>query len=412
MTLASRLAAASLALLAGALVAPGVGAAEQRVVGLVELQGTAADAEQGWPDNGIGKLRGEDAALRAALEHTLQLGGGFSTHAVAEGYAGAHGTIGITEAWLGWAPVPASPLRHRLRVGAFIPPISLENGGIAWSPERTLTPSVLDAWLGEELRATGLEYELRWLGAQAGSDHDLGLRVGAFWHNDTAGTILSWRGWASNDRVTPYNHTLPLPVRAAFLGGGIYAGKSLITDPFLEIDGDPGYYLAAEWRYRDALRLRAAHYDNEADPMQFKEDQIGWLTRFDSIGAQWQPNEATVLIADWLYGNTLAGSASSPYGVYNEYGAWFVLASRRFAFGTLSARVEGFKVEDLDVNSGDDNDEDGSAYTLAWLREVGAQDTLGVERYAISSSRPDRAALGQPVDQDEVQLRVAFRRSF
>lgn len=398
--------------LVAALAAARAGAAEQRFVGLVELQGTAADAEPSWLDGGLGKLRGEDAALRAAFEHGLQLGETFATQLVVEGYAGEHGAFGISEAWLEWAPVPTSPLRHRVRLGAFIPPISLENGGVAWTPDHTLTPSVLDAWIGEELKLTGLDYELRWLGAQSGSDHDLGLRFGAFVHNDTSGTILSWRGWVANDRVTPYNHTLPLPVRAAFLPGGPYAGKTLLTDPYLEIDDQPGYFLSAEWRWRDALRLRLARYDNQADPTLFEEGQIGWLTRFDALGAQWQPDEATVLIAQYLAGDTLAGSALSPYGVYNEYDAWFVLASRRFGSARLSARYEAFAVDDEDVNLIDDNREDGSALTLAWLRDLGRRDELGVELLALSSTRPERAAVGQAVDADELQLRVVLRRSF
>ncbi len=404
---------AHLAFLFGAgLLVAAASAAEQRLVGLVEVQATAYDAELGWPDNGIGKLRGEDGALRVAAEHTLQLGAGFSTHLVAEAYGGAHGTLGITEYWLGYAPVPTSALRHRLKLGAFLPPVSLENGGTSWSTVYTLTPSVLNAWIGEELRTTGLEYELRWLGAQAGSAHDFSLRGGLFMYNDTAGTILSWRGWAANDRVTPINHTLPLPVRAAFLSGGQYAGKTLITDPFLEIDDQAGFYLAAEWRFRDAFRARLAHYDNQADPMLFAENQIGWLTRFDALGAQWQLDEATVLIAQWLYGDTLAGDPSSSYGVYNEYDAWFVLVSRRFAFGRLSARYERFGVKDLDGNNDDDNREDGSAFTLAWLRPLGERTELGLEFFAISSLRPDRDELGQPMDLDEVQLRLMFRRAF
>lgn len=400
-----------------ALHAPSAHAAEQTVAGWVELSGRASAAGLGFDEGGLGALRsgygdGGSAALRAVLEHDWQIDDAFATHLVVSGWSDPYPAVGVTEAWLAWAPAPRSAWRWRARGGAFLAPFTLESTDRGWTTPYALSPAVLDAWLGEEVGVTGLELELRRLAAPTGGDHDLALRIGAFRGGDTAGTVLSWRGWAANDRVTPFNHTLALPVRAPFLPGGIYEGGGGRTDPFLEIDGRPGYYALATWRWRDRFELRGGRYDNRADPLRFAEGQIGWRTRFDTLGAVWH-GARYELIAQWLQGDTLAGTKTSPYGVYDEYAAGYLLVSRRLAGERrVSLRYERFFVTDDDANPDDDNRQDGVGAALAWRRPVDATSELLIELRWIASERPERALLGEPVGRDERQLQVALRRRF
>ena len=45
-----------------------------------------------------------------------------------------------------------------VKAGAFFPPFSLENTELGWTPYWTLTPSAIDSWFGDELRAIGTEF--------------------------------------------------------------------------------------------------------------------------------------------------------------------------------------------------------------------------------------------------------------
>src|SRR5258705_9405197 len=56
-----------------------------------------------------------------------------------------------------YRPVSTSAFRWSIKAGAFFPPISLENTEIGWTSPWTLTPSAINAWVGEELRTIGLE---------------------------------------------------------------------------------------------------------------------------------------------------------------------------------------------------------------------------------------------------------------
>lgn len=159
-----------------------------------------------------------------AVEHRLWLSSTVSTHLTLDGYLGNDSTFGMTEGWLSWRPVPRSSWQHRFRAGNFIPPFSLEHGGTAWTSFWMPSACLLNSWVGEEVKVTGIEYSLRYSGAMAAGRDSLALRSALFYNNDTSGTLLSWRGWVATDRVTPHGRSLPLPDRAVFRPGGTFAG--------------------------------------------------------------------------------------------------------------------------------------------------------------------------------------------
>ena len=68
----------------------------------------------------------------------------------------------VLEAFVRWRPVSTTPVRFTLEAGAFFPPISLENTEIGWTSPWTLTPSAINAWVGEELRTIGAEATVEW----------------------------------------------------------------------------------------------------------------------------------------------------------------------------------------------------------------------------------------------------------
>src|SRR5580704_1547165 len=72
--------------------------------------------------------------------------------------------VDLIDAYVRYRPVSTSRWRWSVRTGAFFPPVSLENTGIGWTPEWTLTPSAINAWVGEELRIIGGESTIEWRG--------------------------------------------------------------------------------------------------------------------------------------------------------------------------------------------------------------------------------------------------------
>ncbi|HET7587677.1 MAG TPA: hypothetical protein VFL45_06305 [Gammaproteobacteria bacterium] len=394
-------------------------AADQEVSGLLAPFFVSADATRSWVDRGLGKLRegaangqqAHHAGLRLALDYRAQLTDTLGASVALDGYADGHSAGGITEAWLRYAPVPTSAYQFRYRAGLFLPPLSFENTAAGWTTPYTLTPSLLNDWIGEELRAAGVEAAVKRLGVQSDSPSNFALRVGLFEYNDTAGTILSWRGWAANNRVTPWNHVLPLPDRPAFRPGGPFRGANH-TDPFIDVGGEPGYYVIGSWQYLDRLHLQVARYDNRADSTAFSHGQIGWRTRFSQIGLRWHPARGTDVIAQYLAGDTLAGRRGSPFSVYNKYSSWFVLASRQWRAHRLSVRYERFRVTDEDVTPLDNNNETGHAWTLAYQYELWHNLFAGLEYMVVASGRPERALNGVRPAVSERQWKIALRYFF
>ena len=70
-----------------------------------------------------------------------------------------------------------------------------------------LVSTAIGSWMGEEVKVLGLE-------ATAKGDlgeHELAATIAGFDYNDTAGALLTFRGWALHDRKTLAFRKQPLP---------------------------------------------------------------------------------------------------------------------------------------------------------------------------------------------------------
>ena len=89
----------------------------------------------------------------------------------------------------------------RGKAGAFYPRLSLENVDAGWSNLYALSSSVINTWIGEELRTIGTEArvvrELPWV-----TDQQVSFEGALYVANDPTGAALTWRGWAAHDRQT------------------------------------------------------------------------------------------------------------------------------------------------------------------------------------------------------------------
>ncbi len=371
-----------------------------------DLRAAAASGQTSYLNGGLGKLRFDGNhdglqlgylrfAYRGNPTETLR----FTAEAFAWGDSDVN-AVDLTEILLSWRPVPHSAWRSELKVGAFYPPISLENRMRGWRSPYSLSFSAINSWIGEELRTIGVEYNLDWLRQQQGRAFNFGLTAAAYGWNDPAGIVVALRGWAVHDRQTS------LFGRVGRTGQGIINGRTLFYD---DIDGKVGYYAGLTANYRGALELRALRYDNRADPAEEAPaiDDYAWHTVFDSYGLRWTVNEHWTLIAQALTGNTAAGDIAPPN--YWRFDSWFALGSWQRGPHRLTLRFDDFSMRQLVSHFPGYNHDDGDAITAAWMYQINERWNVALEGLRIRSTLAARGWLSAPTTADEKQWQLALR---
>ncbi len=397
-------------LVARLLVPSPAAAGDYKISGYTDFRLVYPSDTEGFLGGGLGKARwasNGQATIRPELGAVLLRGDATpfpALHAVVElRYDTQQKTVlDILDAFARYRPVSVTRWRWGIKAGAFFPPISLENSDIGWVSPWTLTPSAINSWVGDELRIIGSEAGVEWRGDV---DH-INLAGALFAWNQPAGVAIADRGWVLDDHpVGLLDHVRrPDAVAATFVPPGQDYGP-LYTDEFHQVDGNPGWYLTANWDRPDYGRLTALYYDNNADPAAH-DSVAAWRTKFWSAGAQTQASNVT-LIAQGMTGST----AIEPAGVgmiTTDFRSAFLLigwqrdnwryALRGDLFSTSNSRSGG---------------EHGHAVTAAiswkpyrWLR-------LTSELMKIDSWRPQRQLDDNgPKRIGETQFQVAAKLSF
>src|SRR6476660_3846242 len=185
----------------------------------------AADGEQSWVDGGFGKLRssgggGRDFRLTAQLGNfnlvwQPQFTYSLSATVVGSLQGGERTEAGLSQAYVSFRPMRSDKLAFSARAGLMWPPISLEHEGADWHVKDSITPSAINAWIGEEVRPLAAEATL----ATTVGSHQFRATAAVIAANDTSGTLLTFRGWALHDRTTLAFNRQPLPPLDAEIAG-------------------------------------------------------------------------------------------------------------------------------------------------------------------------------------------------
>ena len=77
--------------------------------------------------------------------------------------------------------------------------------------------------------------------------------MAAFLGNDTAGTMLAWKGWSIHDRQTRFQDDLPLPPLPQIQPGALFQTQAPFSEPVREVDERVGYHISGEWRWGKKL---------------------------------------------------------------------------------------------------------------------------------------------------------------
>jgi hypothetical protein len=400
---------------------PALAAPALDVSGIVDLKGAVADGEQSWNEGSFGKLRfggdangdaNADVTFTGALVLKSRLAWDVDAYAHIEVDPQHDAPLGLAEGYLRWKPM-AWGTRFQVRAGAFYPPISLEHDGPGWRTTRTLTPSAINSWVGEEVKVAGVE---------AGATRqtmigDLSAGLALFGFNDTAGTLLTFRGWALHDRQSTVGGDFPLP-EFSDEWWEMRAPQVRRAQPFLEVDNRAGYYARAEWRPDFApIAVDLLRYDNNGDRSSDREEgQTSWDTRFWSLGARAAPVEGVEILAQAMTGSSvwidLGGAGPGIYVDDIDFRAAYVLVDKTLGESGVALRLDVFETDDNQTGNLVATPEDGIAFTAAWRVPVFDRASLFIEGVHVESERAARTLLGDEPSQSQTSVQAAFRFAF
>jgi hypothetical protein len=399
---------------------PGYAAAQVDILsretahGVVDLRASAADGEQSFTKDGFGKARyggstdagwaGRFQVAQAALEWTPRLNWEWSAVIDAGYQPGQEHPFDLYQAYILFKPVPHSATRFAAKLGYFYPPISLEHDARVWGLTDAITPSAINSWIGEEVKVVGAEAKV----SRDFGDQTLEVNAALFAYDDTAGTLLAFRGWALHDLQSQAQGSFPLPPRSHLLT--MLQGDD--TYSTLRIDHRLGYYAKVAWSLPAPVRLEALYYDNNGDRLSTVPDwQWAWKTRFTSLAATVRIDPKTRLMAQALNGHTEMGFPVRPLSSV-AFRSAFALVRRDVGKDALTFRADFFETKDdarrLPVSSG----EHGWALMGAWRHPFNDSLDLRLEALHINSTRPSRLLAGEAPHQAQNVLQSSLRFSF
>ena len=382
---------------------------------VIDFRVVLTDGERSFSDGGFGKSRfggGGDTAELHAVPATAELvwhgpvAWGVSGTVAAAYQDGQDQPVDLIQAYATWRPVPRGETRFSVRAGLYWPEISLEHQGPAWQVADMITPSAINAWIGEEVKVVGLEGTA----SRPLAGGRLSATLGLFGFNDTAGTLLALRGWALSDRQTGAFSRQVLPP----LGADIAAAQPPWTTPALEVDHRIGFYGRLEYQMIAPVTLSAFYYDNRGEPTAFtSHGQWGWRTRFLNLGARAELGPHTRLLAQALTGSTRMGQdpGADDYWVETHFRAAYLRLTQEVGPFALSGRFDLFDTRQSGEYVHADDDENGWSLTGAADWHVTRQAQLILEWLHVESDRPARLRLGEPAQQGQNIVQAAMRLS-
>ncbi|MBV9993771.1 MAG: hypothetical protein JO127_01030 [Caulobacteraceae bacterium] len=408
----------------GALLAAAPGAAAAQVAllspetihAVVDLRAAAANGEPSFADEGFGKaiyggdgskaLKGRLDLALAALEWTPRLGWDWSAVVDVVNQPDQEHPVDLAQAYAVFKPTPRSDTRFQARFGYFYPPISLEHDRRVWGLTDVITPSAINSWIGEEVKVVGAEATI----SRQGGLGRVAATGALFGFDDTAGTLLSFRGWAFDDRQGQLMGSFPLPPRSPFFARA--QGDDTYTT--LEIDHRGGYYAKLEWAPADwPVTLEGLHYDNRGDRRAVTPpEQWAWATNFTDFGATARIGEHTRLRAQGLWGRTQFGF-QTPKGIWVDviFRSAYLSATQDIGKGSLTLRGDIFDTHDRTMAFSDDKNEHGWGVTAAWRRPLTRHLDLRLEALHVESTRPARSLAGEGPGQSQTVLQSSLRFS-
>ena len=404
-------------LIIGALLIAGPAAADpffsrEDLHGYLDLRLSAADGESSWLNGGFGKtsvsgggggFRGRAELAQGMVAWTPHLT--WDLDAILVGQYQPSGDRGPTlgEAYLRWRPARGGATRISARAGLFYPPVSLEHeAGAFWVDRDMITPSAINSWIGEEVKVVGVEATV----TQKVSGGQISLTGAIFGFNDTAGTLIAFRGWSLDDVIVGAPDHYPLPPLSAL----VRAVQAPRTNPVFEIDHRPGAYARLGWKPEPNLTLNAVYYDNGGAVGAGASGQSSWRTRFGDAGVRYDLDATNRLIGQAIIGRTRFGLSSGELVADTSFRAAYLRATHDLGRDSLSARADLFDTTNHAGLEYGDTNEQGWAVGADYRKRLSGHADLLFEALHVQSNRPARRdILGLPPGQGQTLLQASLR---
>ena len=372
------------------------------------------DGERSWVDGGFGKLRSgsngdgtfEPELGNASIVWKPQLTWSVGAIVVGSVEGGQRANAGLSQAYLTFRPMRSSNLAFSARAGLMWPPVSLEHEGADWHVKDSITPSAINSWIGEEVRPVAAEANL----AFTIGDSKLRATGALMAANDSAGALLTFRGWALHDRTTLAFNRQPLPP----LDADIASYQAPYTHPLNNIPPGfgrrPGYYVKLAWAPAAPVRFELFRYDNEANPEAINSNfEWGWHTSFEEAGLVADLGSGTQLKAQALSGRTLMGYPENGIRwIHNRFRSAYVLLTRPFGPVGLTGRADLFDTRNSGTDVNSEYDEHGWSGMIAakhdWKHFTGLLEFLHVW-----SRRNELEGVGLDPNQSQSQIQAEIR---
>jgi len=379
-----------------------------------DIRLVALDGEKSWVDGGFGKLRsGSDGDLRIRpqlgnvdLVWKPQFTWSLGAIVVGALQGGERTQAGLSQAYLTYKPMRGSKVSFSARAGLMWPPVSLEHEGADWHVKDSITPSAINSWIGEEVRPVAAEGTI---GFNLGR-HTIRATAAVMAANDTAGTLLTFRGWALHDRTTLAFNRQPLPP----LEDPIEYYQAPYTHPLLDLGVGfaerPGYYAKLAWQLPVPVRVELFRYDNRANPEVVNRDlEWGWNTHFNEAALVANLPAGTEFKMQAMQGRTRMGTAETGRRwIDNRFRSAFALLTRPFGTIRLTGRIDAFDTRNRGSDVRDEYDDKGWSAMIAAKRDWTHFSAI-LELLHVSSKREDREEVGIEPRQRQTQLQAELR---
>jgi hypothetical protein len=385
--------------------------------GFIDFRAALADGQSSWLNGDYGKARyggderqewrGHIEIAEASLIWHPRFTENIGAYVHIAHQPDQDHAVDLIEAYVTLRSDPNASLRASGKIGVFFPQASLEHDEFGWSVYHSITPSAINTWFGEEIKVAGVEATLR----HGFGGGDVSFTASAFGGNDTAGTLIAFRGWSLHDLEAQAFGIFPIPDNAP-ARKALWGWQDDWSQSMLEIDGRIGFYGQVRYDGDGGLVLNAMHYDNAGDRMAVDGMQWGWETRFTNFGARLEPAAGAVLLAQYLTGETKSGWYMPEVVIDVEFSSFYVLGAVDLGLFELSGRYDDFRVDDQSFVALDNENEEGSAITLAIGRQLSPAVMARLEVMRIDSERPQRADAGLPVGDEQTVVQSSLKYEF
>ncbi len=389
------------------------------IYGFVAARTGIAESQDSWLEGGFGRFDIGDSSddqfsfFEAEIQLALEWSIGESTlvylHAQgrSEDANEAAKSFGLVEGFVEYSVYADETESLALQLGQIFLPTSQENTEGLWQSPYTLTLSTWNSWIGQELRpfSFNLNYQ-----SETFEGNQISTSFGIFQGNDSLGSQLAWGGWRMSRRLSVTNEVLPLGPLFSLQDNAVFneqrddGSKAFGRD----LDNRLGYHAHINWRNPEVFSLRASYVDNRGD-RKLSRGEYAWDTSFVNLGAHWQIAEQWELLGEFIQGKTGMGAGAAVVDV--DFSNAYIMSSWKGRSNRISLRFEDFELKERDFSLAENNDEDGTAWTLAWIYQNESPWRFAVEMVSLKSNNAAQLQSGFSASNQDKMITIEIRRS-